>query len=575
MTARAGVQIALYLAVVLALSKPLGDYMGRVFEGEARLAAKVLGPVERLFYRAAGVRADGEMGFREYALSMLAMNLLGILSVYGLLRLQHGLPLNPAGRAGLAPDLAFNTAVSFGTNTNWQAYSGEQQLGNLAQMGGLAVQGFLSAGAGLACMAALLRGIARQKSATIGSYWVDLTRAVLYVLLPLSALLAIVLVSQGVVQSFAASGRATGLEAGEVVIPLGPAASQIAIKQIGTNGGGFFGANSAHPFENPTALSGFFEALAILLIPAAACHTYGRMAKDARQGWALLAAMTVLFVGLLWVCVAGEQAGNPALSGLGVDQAASALSPGGNMEGKEVRFGIAGSALWSAATTASSNGSVNSMLDSYTPVGVIGPLVAIQLGEVVFGGVGSGLYGMWMFVIVAVFVAGLMVGRTPEVLGKKIEAFELKMAALALIVPPALVLLGTAVALSTEAGRQGISNPGAHGLTQVLYAFSSAGNNNGSALAGLGASSAFYNTALGAAMLCGRYWVAIPVLAVASSLARKGTVPAGAGTLPTHTPLFVGLLVGTVLLVGALTFAPALALGPLAEHLSLAGGGHE
>jgi len=430
----------------------------------------------------------------------------------------------------------------------------------------------------MAILVALIRGIVRKNSDTIGNFWVDMVRSTLYVLLPLSFVLAIVLVSQGVVQNLSAYQNGTLLQATtgadgiamvDQVLPMGPAASQIAIKQLGTNGGGFFNANSAHPFENPTPLSNFVELLAILLIAAALCHTFGTMVKDARQGWAVFAAMTVIFVGLLGLCVGAEQAGNPAFGALGIDQAASALQSGGNMEGKEVRFGIANSALWATATTAASNGSVNSMHDSFTPLGGLVPMWLMQLGEVIYGGVGSGLYGMLMFVVVAVFLAGLMVGRTPEYLGKKIEAHEMKMASIAILVPPVLVLVGTAVAVSTDWGLKGIANPGAHGFSEVLYAFSSAGNNNGSALGGLSANEPHYNTALGVAMLFARYWVAVPALAVAGSLAKKKIVPAGPGTLPTHTPLFVALIIGTVLLVGALTFVPALALGPIVEHLGM------
>ena len=583
MTASGVAQIVLYLVLLVALSKPLGDYMARVYEGKAALAGRVLGPAERLIYRACGVTEDEEQTWKAYAFGMLLFNVAGILVVYALLRLQAGLPWNPERLPAASPDLAFNTAVSFGTNTNWQAYGGESTLSYLSQMAGLTVQNFVSAATGMAIMAALIRGIARRQTDKVGNFWVDLTRSVLYVLLPLSLVLAVILVSQGVVQNLspyqhatmiAAATDADGKAVVDQVLPMGPAASQIAIKQLGTNGGGFFGVNSAHPFENPTAASNLFQLLAILLIGAAACHTFGKMVKDERQGWAILAAMSVLFVALLILCVAAEQSGNPALSALGVDQAASDVQPGGNMEGKEARFGVTNSALWATATTAASNGSVNSMHDSFTPLGGLVPLWLMQLGEVIFGGVGSGLYGMLMFVVVAVFIAGLMVGRTPEYLGKKVEAYEMKMAAIAILVPPVLVLVGTAVAVSSGWGLKGLSNPGAHGFSEVLYAFSSAGNNNGSAFAGLSVNAPEYNTALGLAMLFARYWAAIPALAVAGSLAKKKAVPAGPGTLPTHTPLFVVLLAGTVLLVGALTFVPALALGPLVEHLIMTGGTH-
>jgi potassium-transporting ATPase potassium-binding subunit len=579
-TSNSFLQIAIFLALLLLLSKPLGDYMARVYEGTASAAQRALGPVERLIYRASGVAPDREMGWKEYALAMLVFNLAGIALVYLILRLQASLPWNPQGMKAVSPDLAFNTAVSFGTNTNWQAYGGESTLSYFSQMAALTVQNFVSAAGGMACLAALIRGIARKKSDTVGNFWVDLTRSTLYILLPLAIVLAIALVSQGVVQSMSAYHPTALLQAttgadGQAittqVLPMGPAASQIAIKQLGTNGGGFFNVNSAHPFENPTALSNLLQVLSILLIPAALCHTFGKMVKDTRQGWAILAAMTVLFVGLLVACVWAEQAGNPALPALGVDQIASSLQPGGNMEGKEVRFGVTNSALWATATTAASNGSVNSMHDSFTPLGGLVPMWLMQLGEVVFGGVGSGLYGMLMFVIVAVFIAGLMVGRTPEYLGKKIEAFEMKMAAIAILVPCVVVLLGTAVAVSTEWGQKGIANLGPHGFSEVLYAFSSAGNNNGSAFGGLTVNEPHYNVALGLAMLFARYWVAVPALAVAGSLARKKFVPPSAGTLPTHTPLFVFLIIGTVVLVGALTFVPALALGPIVEHLTMTG----
>jgi K+-transporting ATPase ATPase A chain len=487
--------------------------------------------------------------------------------------------------------------VSFATNTNWQGYGGESTMSYLTQMLGLTVQNFASAAAGMATLVAFIRGFSRRSAATIGNFWVDLTRTTLYILLPLSFVLALILVSQGVVQTFkpyvtaavvqpveydepitGADGKPVLDEKGqpktkkskltEQVLAVGPAASQIAIKQLGTNGGGFFNVNSAHPFENATPLSNFLELLSILVISGALCYTFGVMVGDTRQGWAVLAAMTVVFVVLLAVCVTAEQNGHTLVK-QGVDHTASALSSGGNMEGKEVRFGIATSALWATATTAASNGSVNSMHDSFTPIGGLVPMWLIQLGEVVFGGVGSGLYGMLVFAIIAVFVAGLMVGRTPEYLGKKIEAYEMKMSSLVILIPPAVVLIGTAIAVVTAAGKAGPPNPGAHGFSEILYAFSSAGNNNGSAFAGISANTPFYNTALGFAMLFARYWLAVPTLAIAGALARKKLVPASAGTLPTHTPLFVGLLVGVVILVGALTFVPALALGPIVEHLIL------
>jgi len=556
----------------------LGAFMARVYSGQRTFLDPVLVPVERLIYRAAGVRPGDDMDWKSYTLALLIFNLLGFLVVYALQRLQGVLPLNPQSLGSVSPDSAFNTAASFVTNTNWQGYSGETTLGYLAQMLGLTVQNFVSAATGMAVLAALARGFARHSARTIGNFWADLTRGTLYILLPLALLLALLLVSQGVVQTLHASQTATllqptsdanGNKVAEQVLAVGPAASQIAIKQLGTNGGGFFNVNSAHPFENPTPLSNFLEVLAILLIPAALCYTFGRMVGDTRQGRAILAAMVILFVLLLGTAAWAEQQGNPSLARLGVDQAANPLQPGGNMEGKEVRFGIANSALWVTATTAASNGSVNAMHDSLAPLGGMVAMGLMQLGEVVFGGVGSGLYGMLAFVIVAVFVAGLMVGRTPEYLGKKIETYEMKMASLIILIPPILVLGGTALAVVTPAGRAGILNPGPHGFSEVLYAFSSAGNNNGSAFAGLSANTPFYNVALGIVMLLARYWLIIPVMAMAGSLVAKKRVPVSAGTLPTDRPLFVGWLIGVVVIVGALSFLPALALGPLVEQLML------
>jgi K+-transporting ATPase ATPase A chain len=576
MTWQATVQILLYLAVLLALVKPLGWYMARVYEGRPIGLERLLGPVQRLIYRLAGVRPEEEMKWTTYALAMLLFNVLGLLAVFALQALQRMLPLNPQGLGAVKPDLAFNTAASFATNTNWQSYSGETTLSYLVQMLGLTVQNFVSAATGMAVLVALIRGLIRRSTGTVGNFWVDLTRTTLYVLLPLAMVLAIALVSQGVVQTLRPYQQAGLLQptkdtAGQPLtvqtIAVGPAASQVAIKQLGTNGGGFFNVNSSHPFENPTPLSNFLEMLAILLIPAALCYTFGQMVGDTRQGWTVLLAMLLIFVPMLGLCAWSEWRGNPALARLGVDQSASDLQPGGNMEGKEVRFGIANSVLWATATTAASNGSVNSMHDSYTPLGGLVPMWMIQLGEVIFGGVGSGLYGMLMFVIVAVFVAGLMVGRTPEYLGKKIEAFEMKMASLCILIPPILVLIGTAVAVMTETGCSAVSNGGPHGLSEILYAFSSAGNNNGSAFAGLSADRPFYNIALALAMLIGRYGLAVPVLAAAGSLAAKKYVPPSAGTLPTHTPLFIVWLAVVVVIVGALAFIPALALGPIVEHL--------
>ncbi|HET9929506.1 MAG TPA: potassium-transporting ATPase subunit KdpA [Polyangiaceae bacterium] len=578
MTTNDLLQIGIFFAVLLALALPLGLYMARVYEGRRLALEKVFGPVERLIYRLSGVKPDSEMDWKTYAVAMLAFNMVGLLAVYALQRVQGALPLNPQGLPGTTPDLAFNTATSFATNTNWQSYGGESTLSYLTQMLGLTVQNFVSAASGMAVLVALIRGFTRRESTTIGNFWVDLVRGNLYILLPLSVVTALLLVSQGVVQTFAPYREVPLLQAlqGEAgkapltqLIALGPAASQIAIKQLGTNGGGFFNVNSAHPFENPTAFSNLVEVVAILLVAVALCFTFGKMVKDMRQGWALLAAMMLIFVPLLLLCVGAEQAGNPALRALGVDQLASALHAGGNMEGKEVRFGIANSGLWTAATTAASNGSVNAMHDSLTPLGGLAPLWLIQLGEIVFGGVGSGLYGMLVFAIVAVFVAGLMVGRTPEYLGKKIEVYEMKMAALVILLPATIVLLFTAIGVSTAAGKAGIANPGAHGFSEVLYAFSSAANNNGSAFAGLAANTPFYNTLLGVAMFAGRYYIKIAVLALAGALAQKRLVPASSGTLPTHTPLFVGWLTATIVIVGALTFIPALALGPVVEHLRL------
>jgi potassium-transporting ATPase potassium-binding subunit len=575
------VQIGLYMAVLLLLTKPLGTYMARVYEGKPVGLDRFLGPVERATYRFAGVRAGEEMTWKVYAVALLLFNLLGLLLVYVLLRWQGFLPLNPQGLANVEPHTAFNIAVSFATNTNWQNYGGESTLSYLPQMLGLTVQNFVSAAMGMCVLAALTRALARRSAQTIGNFWVDLVRTTMYILLPLATVLSLIQVSQGVIQNFSAYQPAQLVEAvtaadgksvTEQLLPMGPAASQVAIKQLGTNGGGFFNVNSAHPFENPTPLSNFVEMLAILVISAALCYAYGKMIGDTRQGWAVLAAMTLIFVPLLALAVVAEQSGSPALAALGVDQTASDLQAGGNLEGKEVRFGIANSALWAAATTAASNGSVNSMHDSFTPLGGLTPMWLMQLGEVVYGGVGSGLYGMLIFVIVAVFIAGLMVGRTPEYVGKKVEPFEMKMAMIAVLAPPVVVLLGTAAAVVTQGGLAGLNNSGPHGFSEILYAYSSMGNNNGSAFAGYGANNPFVNTTGGLAMLFARYWVALPALAIAGSMVRKQRIPASLGTLPTHTPLFVIVLAGTVVMVGALTFFPALALGPIVEHYLLAAG---
>jgi K+-transporting ATPase ATPase A chain len=576
MTAYGIVQILLYMAVLLVFVKPLGSYMAKVYQGEPFGLNRVLGPVERMIYRMLGITPEGEMHWKAYGGAAIVFNLAFFLLLYLILRLQGMLPLNPQGFSGVSPDLAFNTAVSFITNTNWQAYGGESTMSYLTQMTGLGVQNFVSAAQGMAVLVALIRGFTRRNTKTIGNFWVDLTRSVLYILLPLSFIMAVLFVSQGVVQNFSPYKRVPLLQqvtasvlTSEQTLPMGPAASQIAIKELGTNGGGFFNVNSAHPFENPTPLSNFLEMLAILLIPAALCYTFGKMVGDRRQGWALLVAMLIIFIPLMILSYTSEQAGNPLLATAGVNQTATDLQPGGNMEGKEMRFGIVNSALWATATTAASNGSVNSIHDSFSPLGGLAPMVLIQLGEIIFGGVGSGLYGMLAFAMVAVFISGLMVGRTPEYLGKKIEAFEMKMASLVILIPAACVLLGTAVASVTNAGVSGVSNPGPHGFSEILYAFSSAGNNNGSAFGGLSANTPFYNTLLGIAMLFGRFWTMIPIIAIAGSLASKKYVTPSAGTLPTHTPLFVLFLSGVIIIVGALTFLPGLALGPIAEHLML------
>lgn len=590
MTAFGAILIAGFLVLVLASVKPLGLYMANVFEGRPIWPLRLGAPVERRIYRLCGVEPAREMGWKEYAVGLLLFNTLGAIAVYLLQRCQLWLPLNPQKFANLSPDSAFNTAVSFVTNTNWQGYSGESAMSYLTQMAGLAVQNFLSAASGIVVAIVLVRGLARHTARTIGNVWADLTRSTLYVLLPLALVLALALASQGVIQNFSAYRDVTTVEpltyqqpktdaAGNPVpetvttltqtLPMGPIASQESIKELGTNGGGFLNANSAHPYENPTALSNLLQMLAILVIPAALTYTFGRMVGDTRQGWAVLAAMVILFVSLLAIAVYNEQRGNPQLAVLGVDQAASATQAGGNMEGKETRLGITASALFATVTTATSCGATNSMHDSFTPLGGFVPLFQMQLGEVVFGGVGTGLYSMLIFAIVGVFIAGLMIGRTPEYLGKKIEAFEMKMSSIAILVMPFIVLTGTAVAVSVEAGRAGVGNPGTHGFTEILYAFSSAGNNNGSAFAGVSASTPFYNVALGIVMWLGRFWPIIAVLAVAGSLAAKKRIPVSDGTMPTHGPTFVVLLIGTVLLVGALTFVPALALGPIVEHIML------
>ncbi len=592
------IQLIIYFFVIILLVKPLGLYMAKVYQGEHTILDRPLRPVEGLIYRLLGVNPQDEMDWKTYAISLLVFSGLSFFMVYGFLRLQGLLPLNPEKFGATNPDLSFNTAVSFITNTNWQAYGGETTLSYMSQMVALTVQNFASAAAGMAVLVAFIRALARKQTTGLGNFWVDLTRGTLYILLPLSIIVSLFLVSQGVVQTFSpyeqvtlvqptsyqqpkldASGNpvkdANGNTVMETItqttqlLAVGPAASQIAIKQLGTNGGGFFSVNSSHPFENPTPLSDFVEMLSILLIPAALTYTFGRMVGSTRQGWAILVAMLLLLSVPLVIGYMAEQAGNPALTSLGADQSVSLTNPGGNMEGKEVRFGPVNSALWAAITTAASNGSVNSMHDSYTPLGGLVPIWMMMLGEVSFGGVGSGLYGMFVFVIVAVFVAGLMVGRTPEYLGKKIEAFEMKMASLLILIMPITVLLLTALSVLTTQGKAGIFNPGPHGFSEVLYAYTSQGNNNGSAFAGMGANTPFYNLTGGVDMLIGRFFLAVPTLALAGSLVRKKKTLASAGTLPTHNLLFILWLIAVVILVGALNFLPALALGPIVEHLML------
>jgi potassium-transporting ATPase potassium-binding subunit len=566
-------QIVVLLGAIVLAVKPLGAYMARIYDGDPVVLENALGWLERLVYRLCGVPADAEkreMKWTTYAGAMLLFNAVGVVLVYAIQRLQASLPLNPDGMGAVSPDLSWNTAISFVTNTNWQSYGGETTMSYFTQMVALTVQNFVCAASGMAVMVALIRGIARKTASTLGNFWVDLTRSTLYILLPGSIVLALIFVSQGVVQTFSGAHHVallqavtdvSGAKVTDQVLAVGPVASQEAIKQLGTNGGGFFNVNAAHPFENPTPLSNFFQIYGLLVIPAALTYTFGRMVKDTRQGWAVLAAMFVIFLPLLYVCVTQEQGGSHALASLHIDPS------DGNMEGKEVRFGISGSGLYTTATTAVSCGAVNAMHDSYTPMGGFVPLFLIQLGEVVFGGVGAGMYGMLMFAVVSVFVAGLMVGRTPEYIGKKVEAKEMKMASLAILVPCASILIFTAIAVATESGRKGPLNPGPHGFSEILYAFSSATGNNGSAFGGITANTPFYNTTLGLAMYFGRFFIKIPVLALAGALAQKKIVPTGAGTLPTHTPLFVAMLVGVIIIVGALTFIPALALGPFVEQL--------
>ena len=597
MTPHAWLILGLYLTILLFTIKPLGIYIANVISGRS-LVLRLGSPIESMIYRLCGIRKNEEMGWLHYALALLLFNAVGVLTVYALQRLQLWLPLNPQQMPNVSPDSAFNTAISFVTNTNWQGYGGETTMSYLTQMLALTVQNFLSAATGIVVIIALVRGFARHTAQSIGNAWVDLTRITLYLLLPLSLVFAVFLLSQGVIQNFNAYQDVMTLElthydnpkldiAGQPLkddkgnlltepvttqtqtLPMGPVASQEAIKMIGTNGGGFFNANSAHPYENPTPLSNFFQMLSIFLIPGALCYTFGYMVGDARQGWAVLAAMTILFVVMSVAAITFEQQGNPLFTTAGVDQIASTTQAGGNMEGKEVRFGVADSGLFAAITTAASCGAVIAMHDSFTPLGGMIPLVLMQLGEVVFGGVGSGLYGMLIFAMMAVFIAGLMIGRTPEYMGKKIESFEMKMVSIAILVTPLLVLAGTAIAVMTVNGQAGIANPGAHGFSEILYAFSSAGNNNGSAFAGLSVNTPFYNVMLAVVMWFGRFGVIVPVLAIAGSLAAKKRIAVTVGTMPTHGLLFITLLIGTVLLVGLLNYVPALALGPMVEHFML------
>ncbi|WP_332877789.1 potassium-transporting ATPase subunit KdpA [Massilia sp. S19_KUP03_FR1] len=598
MTTQSFVLLAVFLVVLLALSYPLGILLTRVGNGTAVPGLGWLGKVENVLYRLAGVKADSGQDWKSYALALIVFNAVGALFVYGVQRVQLWLPLNPQGLGNVSPDSSFNTAVSFVANTNWQGYSGEQTMSYLTQMVALTGQNFFSAATGMAVAFALVRGFSARSVKSIGNFWADITRSTLYVLLPLSLIIAVLLTGQGVIQNFSAYKEVTLLDpvtysqpkkdaqdqpmvdakgqpvtetltATTQTIAMGPVASQEAIKMLGTNGGGFFNANSAHPYENPTALSNFVEMLAIFLIPAGLCFAFGRMVGDIRQGWAVLAAMTLIFVVATAVVLGAEQQAHPALQAMGIDQLASLTQAGGNMEGKETRFGISASALFAAVTTAASCGAVNAMHDSFMPLGGMVPMLLIQFGEVIFGGVGSGLYGMLIFAIMAVFIAGLMIGRTPEYLGKKIQAYEMKMTAIAILVTPTLVLAGTAIAVMLDAGRAGMANPGAHGFSEVLYAFSSAANNNGSAFAGLSANTPFYNSMLALAMWFGRFAMIVPILAIAGSLAGKQRLTANAGTMPTHGPMFIGLLIGVVVLVGVLNYVPALALGPVIEHLQL------
>lgn len=599
MTALMILQIALYLLIIILLVKPLGWYIARVYENKSCGIDKILRPFETFIYRICSIRQEQQMDWKSYLMSMLMFNFLGFLFVYTIQRLQFFLPLNVQHFSAVPPAISFNTAVSFITNTDWQAYAGEATLSYLTQMMALTVQNFLSAATGMSLLIALIRGLVRHETTELGNFWVDMVRGVVYILMPLAFIFAIILSSQGVIQNFKPyqtinllqpisyqqnfinnneqiSKDTQGHAKNEItkltqqIIPMGPVASQIAIKQLGTNGGGFFNANSAHPFENPTPLANFLEMLAILLIPSALCYTFGVMVNDKRQGWAILIAMLILFIPFLFADVLAEQQGNPIFNHLGVDQTRlHNIASGGNMEGKETRFGIVSSAMWATATTATSNGSVNAVPDSFTPLGGLIPLWMMHLNEVVFGGVGSGLYGMLMMVMITVFIAGLMVGRTPEYLGKKIEPYEMKMASVTVLIMPLIVLVFTAIASVTKLGTETMVNHGPHGFTEMLYAFTSMANNNGSAFEGINVSSSFYSIIGGIVILFGRYWVVIPILAIAGSLVRKKIIPHSAGTLPTHTPFFIILLVGIILVLGALSFIPALVLGPIVEHLML------
>lgn len=595
MTNLAWANLALYLVVTLLLAWPLSRWITALAKGQM---PGWIAAIERPIFRLAGIKPEEGMGWKQYAIALLVFNFIGVLFVYALQRLQGVLPLNPQGMGAVTPDSAFNTAISFVSNTNWQGYGGESAMSYLTQMLALTVQNFLSAATGIAVVFALIRGFASKLSGHVGNFWADVTRCALWLLLPLAIVIAVVFVQQGVIQNFdgyktvqtveaqdyqtprlGADGQPMKDAKGEPVmehqrtqeqsLAMGPVASQEAIKMLGTNGGGFFNANSAHPYENPTPFSNLLQIVAIFVIPAALCLSFGQLVGDRRQGAAILAAMSTLFIVGVLIATPAEQAGNPLVAAQGVDIQATGLQAGGNMEGKETRFGISASSLFAVVTTAASCGAVNAMHDSFTPIGGAVPLVMMQLGEVVFGGVGTGLYGMLIFAILAVFIAGLMIGRTPEYLGKKIEPFEMKMSAVAILVTPIVVLAGTAVAVLAGAGKAGIANPGVHGFSEILYAFTSAANNNGSAYAGLSANTPFYNTLLGIAMWLGRFLVIVPVLAIAGSLAAKKRIPVGEGTLPTHGPLFVVLLIGTVLLVGLLNYVPALALGPVVEHLML------